>query len=156
MLRSPMCINRTFNESYGRIYNMEIGLIFSNTLANFLICILSVAYPAVHNLLRYIGEKIFKKTNYFLFYMKTINIFYMFIFIFVVSLFVFTDLSLTWGWDEIKSGESDVDWTNGRGPLFAILLIIYPTLILLGAIVFSFASYKRIKDPGTILNEDYD
>ena len=69
-----MCINRTFNESYGRIYNMEIGLIFSNTLANFLICILSVAYPAVHNLLRYIGEKIFKKTNYFLFYIYRIYI----------------------------------------------------------------------------------
>jgi hypothetical protein len=133
-----------------------IGLIFENTLANVLICILSVTYPWIHNLLRYLGEKIFNKTSYFLSYIKTINIFYMLIFIFVVSLFGFTDFSLKSGWDFVTSGEDDLNWTGGRGPLFAILFIIYPTVILLSAIFSGFTSYNRIKDPGNILNEDYD
>ena len=64
--------------------------------------------------------------------------------------------SLTSGWDFVTSGEDDVNWTGGRGPLFAILFIIYPTVILVGAIFGGFSSFNRIKDPGSILNEDYD
>ena len=133
-----------------------ISLIFENTLVNVLICIFSVTYPWIHNLFRYIGEKIFKKTDYFLTYIKTINIFYMFIFVFVVSLFTFTDFSLTSGWDLVTSEEDDISVTGGRRPLFAILFIIYPTVILVGAIFGGFSSFNRIKDPGSILNEDYD
>jgi len=136
--------------------NKYLGLIFENTLVNVLICILSVLYPGIHSLFRSIGEKVFKKTDLFSFYIKTINIFYMFIFVFVVSLFGFTDFSLASGWSFVTSEENDVNWTSARGLLNAILIIIYPTVILISAIFGGFSSYSRIKDPENVLNEDYD
>jgi len=133
-----------------------INLIFENTLANILICILSVTYPWIHNLLRFIGELIFKANESFLSYIKIVNILYMFVFLFVISLFGFTDFSLTSGWDFIKSGELDYNWSSGRGLLWSLMFIIYPTVILVTAIIYGKMSFDRIKEPKNILNEEYD
>lgn len=133
-----------------------INLIFENTLVNILICILSVAYPFIHNLLRFVGESIFKSNEGLLSYIKMVNVLYMFVFLFVVSLFGFTDFSLTSGWDFIKSGELDYNWTSSRGLLWSVLFIIYPTVILVTAITYGKMSFDRIKEPKNILNEEYD
>lgn len=133
-----------------------IELIFENTLVNILICILSVTYPWIHNLLRVMGESMFKENKGLISYIKIVNILYMFIFLFVVSLFGFTDFSLTSGWDFIRSGELDYNWSKGRGLLWSLIFIVYPTVILGTAIIYGKMSFNRIKEPKDILNQEYD
>lgn len=131
---------------------------FENILINIFLCALLFFYPFIHNLFRYIGEKLIKNQIFFLDYIRLINILFLPSCIFIIGLFLFTDFSFDSGWKFVQESAAtgETDWTGGRAPLGAILFIIYPTFIILLPLIYGFTIIGRIKNPKKILNEDYD
>ena len=130
---------------------------FENNLINILLCCWLLFYPSIHNSFRYIGEKCIISEKFFLNYIRFINILFLASCIFIVGLFLFTDFSFNSGWQLIQeSSASGTDWTNGRGAIFAIVVIVYPTLIILLPLIYGFTIIDRIRNPQKVLNEDYD
>tara|TARA_B110000003_G_scaffold243331_1_gene251694 strand:+ start:364 stop:639 length:276 start_codon:yes stop_codon:yes gene_type:complete len=91
--------------------------------------------------------------------MRLINIIYLLILGYVISFFVFTDFSIFSGWEYVTTYVDDEGkniFARGRGPLFAILFIIYPPMIFFASIVNFFTSWFRLKNPGEALTENND
>ena len=127
---------------------------FEDIIVNILLCVWLLFYPFFHNLLRYIGEEVIGSEKIFLNYIRFINILFLPSCLFIIGLFLFTDFSFNSGWKLVQ--EHPGDWSGGRKPLGALFFIIYPTLIILLPLAYGFTIIKRIRNPETILNEEYD
>lgn len=131
---------------------------FNNLMLNFLMCFLAFCYPWIHNFFRWVGEKILTSHIILKKYIRLINIIYLLILGYVISFFVFTDFSIFSGWEYVTTYDDEGKniFAAGRGPLFAILFIIYPPMIFFGSIINFFTSWFRLKNPGEALTQSYD
>ena len=127
---------------------------FENPFYYIPIFVIVLCYPFLHNFLKYIGKRIFRSDHFLEKYIKTVNIFFFFLCVYIVSFYMMTSFSVTSGWDLVFSNQIENIW-KGRNPLFALMFIIYPPLMLFGSVGYGIWSFSRFLNPKKTIHEDY-
>lgn len=110
-------------------------------------------YPYIHTFLRWIGKRILHNKKWLKTYIRLVNVVFLFACNYVLAFFIFTDFSITSGWEEVYGDER---FLKGRNLIIGLIFILFPPFMFLISLMYGWITWSRIKNPTKALNEDDD